>query len=167
MSDSEVREIVLRVFYEKRAEDFIPINKKNFGDLYPKSEILRICSQLKDLKYIDFKAQYAANEIYVAWGKITVFGIDYVEQMRSEREKSGSVSNAAIQAEKSQMRHFIEKHFNDSELRNLCFDLNVDYEALGIGGKGDKIRELIAYCERHGLSDQLAQAIKNARPNLK
>lgn len=85
MSDSEVREIVLRVFYEKKAENFIPINKKIFGDQYPISEIYRICFQLKDLKYIDFKAQYAENEIYTARGKITVFGIDHVEQMRKEK----------------------------------------------------------------------------------
>ena len=63
MSDSEVREIVLRVFYEKRAENFTPINEKNFGDQFPISEIYRICSQLEDLRYIDFKAHYAANII--------------------------------------------------------------------------------------------------------
>ena len=91
MNDREIREIVLRVFYEKRAENFIPINEKNFGVQYPISETYRICSQLEDLKYIDFKAQYAANEIYNAWGKITVSGIDYVEQMRFETEKSDSV----------------------------------------------------------------------------
>ena len=42
MNDSEVREILLRVFYEKRKENFIPINEKNFGDQYPISEIYRI-----------------------------------------------------------------------------------------------------------------------------
>lgn len=91
MNDSEVREIVLRVFYEKRAENFTPINEKNFGDQFPISEIYRICSQLEDLKYIDLKAHYAANKIYSAWGKISVSGTDYVEQMRSETEKSDSV----------------------------------------------------------------------------
>ncbi len=91
MNDSKVREIVLQVFYEKRAENFIPINKNYFGDQFPISETYRICSQLQDLGYIHFKIRYANNEIYSASGKISVSGTDYVEQMRSKTEKSDSV----------------------------------------------------------------------------
>jgi hypothetical protein len=39
-------------------------------------------------------------------------------------------------------------YFNDSELRDLCFDMNVDYESLNGENKADKARELIAFCER-------------------
>lgn len=167
MNDSDVRKIVLHVFYETRAENFILINEKNFGDHFPISEVYQICSQLKDSGYIHFEPVYANNKIYHAWGKISVSGIDYVEQMRSEREKSDSVSNVFIQDERSQLRDFIENHFNDSELRDLCFDLKVDYENLDQGGKSDKIRGLITYFERRDLSDQLTQAIENVRPSFK
>jgi hypothetical protein len=89
-----------KLFYEKRTENFIPINEKNFGNQFPISEIYRICSQLKNLGYIDFKAEYADNQIYSAWGKILVFGTDYVEQMHSKTKESDFVSNAATNSPK-------------------------------------------------------------------
>jgi hypothetical protein len=56
--------------------------------------------------------------------------------------------------------------FNDAELRDLCFDLGIDYESLGGEGKASKVRELIGYCERHGrLSDLLAHA-RQKRPHI-
>ncbi|MBC8554681.1 MAG: hypothetical protein H8D23_34145 [Candidatus Brocadiales bacterium] len=134
MNDSEVREIVLRVFYEKRAENFIPINEKNFGDQFPISEIYRICSQLEDLEYIYFKAEYADNKIYSARGKILVSGTDYVEQICSETDKSNSVSSAATQNEYfvdkdriTELRAITSQTFDLAKLIRLSDELNVCY----------------------------------------
>jgi hypothetical protein len=56
--------------------------------------------------------------------------------------------------------------FNDSELRDLCADLGIDYESLGGEGKTGKVRELISYCERHDrLPDLLAYA-RGKRPRV-
>jgi len=55
--------------------------------------------------------------------------------------------------------------FNDSELRALCFDLNIDYENLRGQGKADKAMELVTYCERHDRVSALSQALRNLRPN--
>ncbi len=39
--------------------------------------------------------------------------------------------------------------FSEDEIRTLCFDMQIDYDDLGGGGKSSKVRELVAYCERH------------------
>lgn len=43
----------------------------------------------------------------------------------------------------------LKAHFNDSEMRDLCFDLYTAYEDLGGEGRTDKARALIEYAERH------------------
>jgi hypothetical protein len=134
VNDSEVREIVLQVFYEKRAENFIPINEKNFGDQFPIAEIYRICSQLENLGYIHFKAQHADNKIYSAWGKISVFGTDYIEQMRSETKESDSVSNLATKNEYfvdknriAELRAITSQSYDLTKLIQLIDELNICY----------------------------------------
>lgn len=47
------------------------------------------------------------------------------------------------------LRQILTDHFNESELRTLCFDLDIDYESLPGQGKADKARELVAHCNRH------------------
>lgn len=134
MNDSEVREIVLQVFYEKRAENFISINEKNFGDQFPISEIYRICSQLENLKYIHFKTQYADNKIYNAWGKILAFGVDYVEKMHSETKESDSISNVAAKNEYfvdknriAELREINSEAYDLTKLIQLTNELNICY----------------------------------------
>src|SRR5436853_284398 len=56
-------------------------------------------------------------------------------------------------------------YFNESELRTLCFDLNIDYEDILGVTKTDKAREIILYCERHDLIDQVIAVGKIQRPN--
>ena len=50
----------------------------------------------------------------------------------------------------TELRDFIDRYFDDNELRDLCFDLDIDYESLPAVGKSAKARELVAYCLRHG-----------------
>lgn len=54
--------------------------------------------------------------------------------------------------------------FNDSELRDLCFDLNIDYEILGGDGKADKVRGLIEHCERRNRFVELLETCHRLRP---
>jgi serine/threonine protein kinase len=67
---------------------------------------------------------------------------------------------------RDKLRQWITAHFNDSELHTLCFDMNIDYGNLGGGGKADKVRELIAHCERHGRYDDLIEIYKRLRPQM-
>ena len=66
---------------------------------------------------------------------------------------------------RAQLRRVLDEYFNETELRNLCFDMGIDYEGLSSGGKTDKARELIAHCERHVRVDELERRCRELRPN--
>ena len=46
------------------------------------------------------------------------------------------------------LREILSDRFNESELRDLCFDLGISYENLPGSSKADRARELIVYCEQ-------------------
>jgi tetratricopeptide (TPR) repeat protein len=76
---------------------------------------------------------------------------------------------SSVDADKSsraQLRRVLDEYFNETELRNLCFDMGIDYEGLSSGGKADKARELIAHCERRGQVDELERRCRELRPNV-
>ncbi len=64
----------------------------------------------------------------------------------------------------NELRHKLITHFNISELRNLCFDLNINHESLSGDTIDDKARELVSYCSRHGLKNSLIEQCKVLRP---
>lgn len=64
------------------------------------------------------------------------------------------------------LREKISYHFNVGELKNLCQDMNIAYENLAGEGLEGQVRELIAYCERHGRLDTLIAECKRRRPNV-
>ena len=51
----------------------------------------------------------------------------------------------------------VDRYFNKSELRDLCFQLGVDDEDFGNIGKRDKARELVLLMDRHGRLTELVQ----------
>lgn len=63
-------------------------------------------------------------------------------------------------------RRLLLDYFNDDDLRNLCFELNIDYDVLPGDGKDAKVRELVQYCERHQRMAELREAGRRARPQL-
>jgi hypothetical protein len=66
----------------------------------------------------------------------------------------------------AQLREQIADHFNESELQNLCYDLNAKFEDLPGKTHRDKARELIEYCHRYGRLDDLLQQCQTLRPHL-
>ena len=60
----------------------------------------------------------------------------------------------------------LNTHFSMEELKTLSFRLNIDYDQLDAGTKEQFARELILYCERHGLVAELLQECRTARPRL-
>ncbi len=65
-----------------------------------------------------------------------------------------------------ELRNILGHYFDEGELRDLCFfELNIDYDDLPGQGKGDKIRGLIARCERLGRTHELEQACRRLRPH--
>jgi hypothetical protein len=65
-----------------------------------------------------------------------------------------------------QLRDALNQFFDEAELRNLCFDLGIEYESLGGDSKRARVLELVQYCERHGRTDDLINYIQRARPNI-
>jgi len=72
----------------------------------------------------------------------------------------------ADRSSRAQLRQNLDEYFNETELRNLCFDMGIDYEGLSSGGKADKARELIAHCGRHGRVDELERRCRELRPSV-
>ena len=70
----------------------------------------------------------------------------------------------AQQEEVARLRDFLSDHFNVDELRDLAFDLGVDYEDLAGTGKRAKVRELALYFYRQNRLEELVQAAKERRP---
>lgn len=84
----------------------------------------------------------------------------------SPADYSPSVADGGWTREQlADLRRKIVEHFNDEELRTLCFDIGADYESLPAQGKEGKARELIALELRLGQLDGLLAACRAARPN--
>ena len=49
------------------------------------------------------------------------------------------------------------EYLNVSELKDLCFRLQISYDNLNDSTRNDKARKLVEYCHRHGLVDKLVQ----------
>lgn len=63
-----------------------------------------------------------------------------------------------------QLRQFIVTYFNESELRDLSFDLQIDYEGLPGPSKAHKARELVDHMWRHDRLDVLIETVSQLRP---
>lgn len=64
------------------------------------------------------------------------------------------------------LRSLVAEHFDLEELRDLCFDLNVDFDDLRGEGKTAKARELIMYVQRRDRLNDLIVELKRLRPPL-
>lgn len=68
--------------------------------------------------------------------------------------------------ERGTLRKVLNDSFNEDELRDLCFDLQIDYDSLPGSGKAAKARELVTYSERHGRYADLVRRVKELRQNV-
>lgn len=59
---------------------------------------------------------------------------------------------------------FVTRHFDDEELKTLCFDLGVEYEDLPARSRSGKARELITYLEKRGRLPELLELLAQERP---
>lgn len=100
----------------------------------------------------------------VSGGKV-VFGSE--ASQAGDRESDEMEPRTKVEREQLfELRQTLSARYSESELRDLVFDLGLDYESLPGDGKAGKARELVAYCNRHGLIAELAEAIKRGRPDL-
>jgi hypothetical protein len=67
----------------------------------------------------------------------------------------------------SKLRRFLVKYFSESEVQNLCCDLEIDYENLVGKAKQDKVRSLILYAKRRQCLPDLIEAARLERPDIR
>ncbi len=68
--------------------------------------------------------------------------------------------------QKIELLNMLRDYFNDSELRDICFSLDIDYESLPGTSKMDKSRELITHLERHKRIPDLLSICARLRPSV-
>lgn len=73
---------------------------------------------------------------------------------------------AVDEVDLSRLRQVLNEYFQEDDLRDICFDLHIDYESLPPGGKSAKARELVTYCQNLRILDKLLATIAEYRPNL-
>lgn len=64
------------------------------------------------------------------------------------------------------LRRILNKRFDAEGLRNLCFDLGIDYDDLPSRGKAAKARELVSYLERCERIPECLQVGRQLRPDI-
>ncbi|MCL4265199.1 MAG: hypothetical protein KJ069_18430 [Anaerolineae bacterium] len=89
----------------------------------------------------------------------------YINLKELAREQI-DVQQQPTDKELQQLYQVLLSHYDDSEIRSLCFLLNIEYELLPPGNRADKARGLIEHCRRHGRSKELLLACRNDRLNL-
>lgn len=64
------------------------------------------------------------------------------------------------------LRRALDDGYNDSELRDLCFELGIDYDDLSGDNQSAKARELVSYAMRRNLLARLVEHVMRDRPHL-
>ncbi len=72
----------------------------------------------------------------------------------------------ATQELKSWLSQVLDKRFSQSELRETCFHLSIDWDHLAGDEKKIKLLELIGYLERRDRLAELVRYIHQKRPNI-
>lgn len=64
-----------------------------------------------------------------------------------------------------QLKNQLEISFSESELKDICFELDIDFENLSGHTKAEKARELVSYCSRTNKLMSLIESAKTKRPH--
>jgi hypothetical protein len=99
------------------------------------------------------------------------FGAWVVVESQRSPDTSGREADAGAGAAPNhtrlvRLRRTLTDRLTTSDVRTLCFDMELDYDMLGGENKGDKVRELVLYAEMRGLVPKLTEAILQLRPDI-
>ena len=87
-----------------------------------------------------------------------------VEAVRARDAEAKAAETTGKQIDLGRLQSLIDESFNDNEVRDLCLDLDVDYDNLGGGNKKGKIRELVLLLNRTGRVPDLLVRCRALRP---
>jgi AbiTii/Effector-associated domain 7 len=68
--------------------------------------------------------------------------------------------------EREALRDFIHQRFDNGDIHSICFSLQIDYEDIPGPSKFERAMQLIEYCMRRGLLDELQKVCAAQRPGI-
>lgn len=93
-------------------------------------------------------------------------GLELLSQRSTNRATAAlRISPLESESELAKLRQKIADLFNEDDVKNICFDLGVDYDALSGDNKIAKIRELISHMKRRGELQKLIEKCIKERPH--
>jgi DNA-binding NtrC family response regulator len=90
--------------------------------------------------------------------------VDYIAKDMFDIPTFVDLAKAALKSavDHARLRQTLTEKFDQEEIQDLCFDLDIDFD--GLRGEAKKARELVAYCRRHDRMKELAARIAELRP---
>ena len=95
-------------------------------------------------------------------GQIFQSWIRQYAQIEQNQQQNGNSNNGGMPQPRL-LRQTLIHHFNTEELRDLCFDLGLDFEQLPGNEKGSKARSLVEYWKNRRDLNTLVNAIREER----
>ena len=90
-----------------------------------------------------------------------------VLENRRQTQAEDFLELSELDSEKMGLLHeWLDTYFDKDELRDLCFDLDIDFEDLEGTAQTHKARELVEFYARRGELDRLEAVVKEERPHL-
>ena len=96
MKDTQLRGLLLEVFYRRRRDDWFVPTAEEIGVEVGEQDILQVCDQLAQHRMIEWKSLATFGNVHAGMGKISVFGIDVVEREATPDIKVEFVQNQTI-----------------------------------------------------------------------
>jgi tetratricopeptide (TPR) repeat protein len=93
---------------------------------------------------------------------------DLADIRRLRRSISRTLAGESIlePEQRAQLHRLLSRHFNPEELRQLCFELDIDYDDLEGNTKSARGLALIDYLDRRGRLPELQMELKEKRPRV-
>ena len=88
------------------------------------------------------------------------------EQLPERSFTSPQTSPSLAREDLARLRQNLNDVFNETEIRNLCWDLGIDYENLSGSNKLDKTRELLDYLDNRSRLADLLVILTKERPKI-
>jgi internalin A len=174
-ADLEDAKITISVVGEKNTRrEFLAIIRSNLDHIHRTIPRIEAKAQVSIPNYPGIAVDYQhlltleqlGQETFIPSGLSELINVKFLLD-GVDAQKEGELRSVPTNLQiLSQLRSFIASAFDEEELRDLCFDLNVAYDDLGGRGKAGNVRELIAYLERRDRLSDLFHILQESRPHI-
>lgn len=129
---------------------------ENFASLNLNLQTVELASELNDIQICKFTNSYLRED---AEQFLALIMLDTPECCETE-DKDFIPDREYL----NRLHELLNAHFDQEELRTLCFNLGVDFDSLRGEGKTSKVRELLLVLNRKNRLSELMIEISKARP---